>query len=229
VSLRLREGATPLAQIDKSANPPTVDFVDVTMQAGNVLDLEWMGSDQDGDDLTYTLLYSPDGALIDVLAVDLDATTFSFDLDEVAAATFGGFVRVVASDGWNADQDDHPLGPQFAVLDVDANGVVQPLTDGLLVLRHLFGFTGGTLINNALGGGCTRCLAADITTYLNGLGMQLDIDLTGGSPQALTDGLLVLRYLFGFTGNTLTNNATGPGCMRCNAADIVNYLNGLDY
>jgi Tol biopolymer transport system component len=229
VSVRLREGGTPLAQIDKSANPPTVDFVDATLQAGNVLDLEWMGSDQDGDDLTYTLLYSPDGVLIEVLAVDLDTTTFSFDLDEVAAAGFGAFVRVIASDGWNAGQDDHPLGPQFAVLDVDADGVIQPLTDGLLVLRHLFGFTGGTLIGSAVGGGCTRCVAADITTYLNGLGGQLDIDLTGGSHQALTDGLLVLRYLFGFTGNTLTNNATGAGCARCDAAAIVNYLNGLDY
>ena len=40
---------------------------------------------------------------------------------------------------------------------------MQPLTDGLLVLRHLFGFTGATLTGGALGDGCTRCLAADIT------------------------------------------------------------------
>jgi hypothetical protein len=161
--------------------------------------------------------------------VDLDVTTHTFDLDDVTPLGFGGFLRVRASDGWNFAENDFAIGPQFAVLDVDANGAVQPLTDGLLVLRHLFGFTGATLINNALGGGCTRCLAPDITTYLNGLGSQLDIDFNGGSPQALTDGLLVLRYLFGFTGSTLTNNATGPGCMRCDATDIVDYLNDFDY
>jgi hypothetical protein len=115
----------------------------------------------------------------------------------------------------------------FASLDVDANGVVQPLTDGLLLLRHLFGFTGATLINGALGAGCSRCAAADITTYLNGLGSLLNVD---GNPtlEALTDGLLALRYLFGFTGATLTTGAVGPMCTRCDSAAIVGYLDGLD-
>ncbi|HEX2465302.1 MAG TPA: hypothetical protein VHR17_11835, partial [Thermoanaerobaculia bacterium] len=117
--------------------------------------------------------------------------------------------------------------PAFAVLDVDANGQVLPLTDGLLVLRHLFGFTGATLTNGAVGGGCSRCLAADITAYLNGIASQLNID---GNPSLapLTDGLLVLRYLFGFTGTTLTNGAVGPNCTRCDSAAIVPYLGGLD-
>jgi hypothetical protein len=117
--------------------------------------------------------------------------------------------------------------PAFATLDVDANGQVLPLSDGLLVLRHLFGFSGATLTNGALGGGCTRCLAADITAYLNGIASQLNIDGNPGAPQALTDGLLVLRFLFGFTGTTLTTGAVGPSCTRCDAASIVPYLNGL--
>jgi hypothetical protein len=116
--------------------------------------------------------------------------------------------------------------PTFATLDVDANGQIQPLTDGLLVLRHLFGFGGATLTNAAVGDGCTRCLAAEITAYLNGIAAQLNID---GNPtlEALTDGLLVLRYLFGFTGTTLTNGAVGPNCTRCDAASIVPYLDSL--
>jgi hypothetical protein len=104
---------------------------------------------------------------------------------------------------------------------------VLPLTDGLLVLRHLFGFTGGTLINNAVGVGCTRCTAGDIQAYLASLAAQLNVDGNALPAQPLTDGLLILRYLFGFTGSTLTTGATGPGCTRCNSADIVNYLAGL--
>ena len=32
--------------------------------------------------------------------------------------------------------------PPLATLDVDGNGLIAPLTDGLLVLRHIFGFSG---------------------------------------------------------------------------------------
>ena len=55
------------------------------------------------------------------------------------------------------------------MLDIDGNGAVAPLTDGLLVLRFLFGFTGTTLTSGAVGGGCTRCNAAAIEPYLQGL------------------------------------------------------------
>ncbi len=54
----------------------------------------------------------------------------------------------------------------FATLDIDADGSVLPLTDGLLILRHLFGFTGSTLVTGAVGGACTRCTAGDIQAYL---------------------------------------------------------------
>ena len=56
------------------------------------------------------------------------------------------------------------------MLDIDNNGALDPLTDGLLVLRFLFGFTGTTLTNNAVAGNCvTRCNAATILPYLQTL------------------------------------------------------------
>ena len=55
----------------------------------------------------------------------------------------------------------------LAVLDIDGNGVVDPLTDALLVLRSSFGFTAGTLVTGAVDlVGCTRCNAPTIEAYL---------------------------------------------------------------
>lgn len=51
--------------------------------------------------------------------------------------------------------------------DVDANGTVEALTDGLLTLRFEFGFRGATLVNSAVAANCTRCAAAEIEAYLN--------------------------------------------------------------
>ena len=55
------------------------------------------------------------------------------------------------------------------LVDVDGDGAFLPLTDGLLLLRYGFGFTGNTLITGAVGPGCTRCDAPSITAYLQTL------------------------------------------------------------
>jgi hypothetical protein len=52
------------------------------------------------------------------------------------------------------------------ILDVDGNGVVEPLTDLLLGLRYSFGFRGNALITGVVGSGCTRCDAPSIEAYL---------------------------------------------------------------
>ena len=54
-------------------------------------------------------------------------------------------------------------------LDVDASSSAQPLNDGLLVLRYLFGFTGPTLVSGVLSSGATRTDPAAIAAYLDGL------------------------------------------------------------
>jgi hypothetical protein len=112
-------------------------------------------------------------------------------------------------------------------LDADGNGALGPLTDGLLFLRHLFGFTGPALITGAVVPGCTRCTGPEIAGYIASLGSTIDID-ADGQVGPLTDGLLILRYLFGFTGPALVNGATGPLCTRCDAASIVAYLQTID-
>ena len=55
----------------------------------------------------------------------------------------------------------------LAAFDVDGNGVSDPLTDGLLALRYMFGFTGAVLVTGAVDlDGCTRCTAQAIEDYL---------------------------------------------------------------
>jgi hypothetical protein len=56
----------------------------------------------------------------------------------------------------------------------------------------------------------------------------LDID-GSGSIAPLTGGLLVLRFLFGFTGPTLVSGAVDlAGCTRCDAGAIAAYLETLN-
>jgi hypothetical protein len=115
----------------------------------------------------------------------------------------------------------------LALLDIDGNGALSALADGLLALRYLFTFTGDTLITGAIGPNCTRCDAAAILTYLDAIKPQLDID-GNGAFAALTDGLLILRYLFSFRGATLITGAVDTGgCTRCTAPTIEGYLAGL--
>jgi hypothetical protein len=101
--------------------------------------------------------------------------------------------------------------------DADGNGALTALTDGLLALRFLFQLTGSALTSGAVGVGATRDAAA-IGGYLSGCA-ALDID-GNGARAALSDGLLLLRYLFGLRGDALVAGAVAAGCTRCTAPQI---------
>ncbi len=92
---------------------------------------------------------------------------------DLAIDADGDFVVVWAS-AFDQDGSNHGIFAQrfatLAVLDIDGNGATAPLSDGLLVLRYLFGFTGATLTAGAVDvAGCTRCNAGAIQAYLQTL------------------------------------------------------------
>ena len=58
--------------------------------------------------------------------------------------------------------------PASCTLDVDGNGSIDALTDGLLMLRAMFGLTGTAVTNGAVGGGAQRTTWAQLRPYLNG-------------------------------------------------------------
>ena len=112
------------------------------------------------------------------------------------------------------------------MLDVDGNGSAGALSDGLLVVRWAFGISGSALVSGAIDAGCTRCTAPEVEPYLASIVGQLDID---GDTQflPLSDGLLVLRWLFGFRGDSLVSGAVSGNCTRCAPAQIEPYLAGI--
>ena len=97
------------------------------------------------------------------------------------------------------------------------------LTDGLLVIRHLFGFSGDSLTSGAVSGGANRGSSDVIATYLKDADSQLDID-GDGEAKPLIDGLLLIRYLFGFSGESLISGAIGTEATRKTAQDVEAYI-----
>ena len=83
----------------------------------------------------------------------------------------------------------------------------------MLALRYLFGIAGNPLTNSAIGDNATRVLPADIVQYIENIKPVFDID-GDGRVDALTDGVLMLRYLFGLRNNSLMSGAVSTGATR---------------
>ena len=89
-------------------------------------------------------------------------------------------------------------------LDIDGNGQYDALTDGLLLLRVMFGLNEGALISGAVASDAAYTSSSEIVSRIEMLGDLVDID-GNGRVDALTDGLIILRYLFGLRGDVLIN------------------------
>ena len=113
-----------------------------------------------------------------------------------------------------------------ASLDIDGDGEVGALTDGLLIIRRLFGFEGSSLVAGATSASATVTSASAIAARIDAYSAAFDVD-NNGSTTALTDGLLIIRRLFGFEGESLTAGAVGQNAQRPEAADIARYIDGL--
>lgn len=108
-------------------------------------------------------------------------------------------------------------------MDIDGNGDADALSDGLLILRSMFGLTDGPLIQSAVSIDALYTSAADIESRINGLGLLLDVD-GNDSLDPLTDGLLILRYLFGIRGTTLIDGVIAIDATRTTSEAIEEYL-----
>ncbi len=158
-----------------------------------------------------------DGTYYLIMAVDdFGAVTESNELNNLSQVVE---INVTGTMGGGGD------GP---TLDIDlSGGALDIFTDGILIARHMVGFTGNNLIRNAVGTGAQRSTAGEISTFLNGPGAgMLDVD-GNGTRDVFTDGILIARYMVGFTGNNLIRNAIGASATRTTAAAIIDFLNGF--
>ena len=120
-------------------------------------------------------------------------------------------------------------------VDIDGDGIVSPLTDGLLLVRHLLGRTGDDLTSHAVGAGAVRTTATEIENYIKReldieyhdamqtLASALDLDGNGGDPDG-ADGILFARHMAGFTDDPLISDAIVPGSTRNTGALVSQYI-----
>jgi len=114
---------------------------------------------------------------------------------------------------------------KLPVLDVDADNRYDALTDGLMIVRYLLGLTGTALTHGALGATATRVDPAEILLYLDSIKPALEID-GNLTTDAFTDGVLIVRYLFGLRDGSLVAGALGSSPTRT-APDIETYIQSL--
>lgn len=106
----LKQGETELASRWVSANAPTVTVLSPNggESFAETMSISWTVSDEDGDDLHYTVQYSPDDGGR-WLAVAVDWTTSTLELDAENVSTLPGGdqarIRVIATDGVNTGED----------------------------------------------------------------------------------------------------------------------------
>ena len=106
--ITLRRATVELISLRPSKTSPQIEIV--YPNNGEVLSgpstITWQGSDADGDDLTYDVLYSPDsGQSWLPLATRLHATSYTFTTAHLPP-TQQALIRIIASDGFHTSSDD---------------------------------------------------------------------------------------------------------------------------
>jgi uncharacterized secreted protein with C-terminal beta-propeller domain len=106
--------------------------------------------------------------------------------------------------------------------DFDGNGQADALTDGLLLLRYAFGLRDESLTNGVIATDSSLS-ASEVANVMNQSASITDID-DDGNLDALTDGLLLLRYLFDMSGDALINAAVSEEASRTSSLAVAQYM-----
>lgn len=228
-------GATDSASVAVTVNPVndaptavTLDSDTVREDAGNGdLVARLTGIDPDGDDLTFTLLQNADGRF----ALDGDRLVVAADdvLDRDIAAQH--VIQVEGRDpGGLTMQQSLTINVLDVLdggsLDLDGNGNSDALTDGLIALGHAFGAPVSQLADLAASGSPGRDTATLAATLAEAEATFLDVD-GNGDVDALTDGLMILGFLFGAPASQLVPFAD-PAGDRTTAQSINDFLESFD-
>ena len=133
---------------------------------------------------------------------------------------YGYVVRLVRS-GHSFDA----LAVAVQILNIDDSDAAtryRPDTDGVLLLRYLFGLRGAALTAGALGANPQRS-AAQIEAHIFANLAAFDVD-GDASVLATTDGLMILRRLLGLSGTALTAGAKNSARSDADIAAAIDAL-----
>jgi len=142
-----------------------------------------------------------------------DTDTIAIDFSSSSSAAGYSFI------GEGAD-----IAIQGATWDFDGNGDVDALTDGLLLIRYAFGLR-GEMLTNGVSATDSPLSSAEIEAAITDAQSIADID-DNGVVDPLSDGLLLLRHLFGFTGDDLVRGVVDLNGGRTSAEAITSYMDG---
>ncbi|PNW45201.1 UNVERIFIED_CONTAM: hypothetical protein BEN50_12400 [Euhalothece sp. KZN 001] len=160
------------------------------------------------------------------LPITLARANFTTNLDFVEGSTPINFTAVDTPPGYELNAQNITVQGRKYNYDIDGNNEISAFSDGVLILRFLFGLRGSDLTSGDVSGeGAIRTSAPAIEDYLNQAGGGRAFDVDGnGEADGLTDGVLINRFLLGFQGNQLIEGAIADDATRQDAASIEQYL-----
>jgi hypothetical protein len=163
------------------------------------------------------------GALPESLAtIDFMVEEAAADVDSVRI----GFSTTSNAAGYAFQGDSTDINVVGANWDFDGNGTADALSDGLLLVRYAFGLRGDKLVGDDVVADDSTLTAQEIEAKITDAQDIADID-GNGTVDPLSDGLLLLRHLFGFSGESLVKGVVHPDGSRQTAEEIASYMNGF--
>lgn len=145
----------------------------------------------------------------DIAAISEESTDVSFRVDSDETYSTLGFAS-------------HSVQIIPATWDFDLNGEVDALTDGLMFLRSLFDLSGNNILSEAVASD-TQISNQKILNIIDNAPLIADID-GNGEVDALTDGLIFLRYLFDIKSAALIDGVIAENATRTTLDSILQYI-----
>lgn len=140
----------------------------------------------------------------------------------VSVTTPINFSKIDASEGYSFEATNYIMNILPATWDFDGNGEADALTDGLILLRHAFGVSGPSLTNGVMALNSTMS-SEEVAVAVEKAAMIADVD-GNGEVNALTDALVVLRYLFGMRDQVLVDGVIATDATRVSFEDIEQHI-----
>ncbi|MDA9570094.1 leucine-rich repeat domain-containing protein [Porticoccaceae bacterium] len=144
------------------------------------------------------------------------------DYDAGSTTSNINFSIVDNAEGYEGKATNYAMTVLPATWDFDGNGMADALTDGLMLLRYTFNITDLNMTAGAIADNATLSPTQVVENMQRALPVA-DID-GNGSTDALTDGLLLLRYMFNLRGENLVSGAISSDATRTTAEEIEGYI-----